>query len=131
MNLDDPNLGKPYRMVSWAAFALLAITAAAFAWYVPRNRHAVSTVFLDFHLKLPAGTQFCLNIPAGLIVGVNAAVVAAALVVQIRARSHIGAGLLHVLLTAAIVVAFLAYREAMADAYTTLIEGISGHPGGR
>ncbi|HEV2296785.1 MAG TPA: hypothetical protein VGR35_23285 [Tepidisphaeraceae bacterium] len=119
------------RFTSWAAFLLLVVSATAFAWYVPRNRDATLQIFLDFGLKLPRSTAVACNVPTVVIVGLSAVSVVGALVVQLRSRSRRSASLFHLLLVFILGTLFLMHREAMGNAFLTLVEAVSGPPAAR
>ena len=118
------------RVVSWATFLLLVGTAAAFAWYVPRNRDAMLQIFADFKLELPRSTAIACAVPTFAIVGLCAIAVTGALFVQVTSRSARSASLFHLLLVFILGVLFLAHREAMGNAFITLVESLSGRPAG-
>lgn len=119
------------RVVSWAAFTLLAASAAAFAWYVPQNREAMLRIYADFELRLPRSTELVCAVPSFAIVGLGVVSVVGAFVIQVVSRSKRSASLFHLLLTFVLGVLFLVYREAMGNALVTLFEGISGQRGSR
>jgi hypothetical protein len=124
--------GEPLdRFTSWAAFVLLTASAIAFGWYVPRYRDAMLLIFADFKLELPPAAAIACSVPTFVIVGLSAVAVLGALVVQVRSRSMRSASVFHLLLVFTFGVLFLVYREAMGNAFITLVEGMSGRPAGR
>ena len=119
------------KVVSWLAFALLAAAAAAFAWYVPRDRDALRSIYRDFHLELPRSTRLICAVPTAAIVASAALAAVLGLFVQLRSDSKRSASLVHMLLTVAFGIAFLLYHEAMGSPFITLVRGISGAGIGR
>jgi hypothetical protein len=119
------------QVVSWLAFSTLTAVAAAFAWYVPANRELMMRMFRDFKMELPGSTLIACAVPTAAIVSVAVIAVAGAFVVQLVAASKRSASLFHLLLTAAFVILFLVYREAMGNPLAALIQGISGNSAGK
>ena len=92
---------------------LLAITAGAFAWYVPHERSGMAAIYNDFRADVPLPVSIARAVPTAVIVAVAVIAVGGSIVVQIRSRSKVSASLFHLLLIITFVVMFLAYREVM------------------
>jgi hypothetical protein len=119
------------RTISWASLLVVAVTATAFAWYVPHNRDAQMAIYGDFRTNLPWSMIVIRAIPSGVIETVAALAVLIAAVVQVRARSKQSATLFHLLVVVVFGLTFLAYREAMGSGMETLIQSVSGAAAGK
>lgn len=117
--------------ISWAAWCLLLGTASAFATFVPSNRAVVVKIYQDFHLRLPAAAALVSAIPQWVILAFSVGVTVTALMLQIVIPAKRSAAVVHVLATILLCVLFLCYREAMGNAFLTLVQGMSGGSGGR
>jgi len=110
--------------VSWAAFALALLCLVLFGWYVPADQDWHRRVFLDFHSPIPTSTKIVISIPGLAIQIVAGLLAAAALAVQWRTRDRRNAALFHMLIVLCCCVAFLAYREAVQETMSMLIQAL-------
>jgi len=117
--------------VSRAAF-VLALTCLTFiAWRVPTDRLIYARIFADFRTNLPPVTMLVLSIPSAVFPAMACLVASAMIAVQWLAGNKIAAAVFYMLIILLCGVCYILYREAIVLPMVSMMQSVSGPPGGR
>ena len=125
---------RPPAAMKWVSesvcFICVATCLGAAIW-VPVDRQYITKLYQDFHLKLPAVTQWAIDLPTGLIWAAGGLAAAASVLAQVFLRSKRNAIVVHLAIFAICCLLIALYRDALLRAFYNLMMSMTAGVGGK